>query len=114
MRNEVKVANVFNKYFVNVVLSMGITNNHIFLSIKNTSGDPLEKIIDKYKNHPSIIYINKHITKSELSFIFQPVTKNQISHLIKLLNDKKAVQSTDTPNKLIKEICEEQINQTID
>ena len=46
------------------------------------------------------------MTNSELSFTFQPVTKNQISNLIKHLNDKKAVQSTDIPTKLIKEFCD--------
>ena len=46
------------------------------------------------------------MANSELSFTFQPVTKNQISNLIKLLNDKKAVQSTDIPTKLIKEFCD--------
>ena len=76
-----------------MVPNMGITNNHIFL--RNTiSDDPLDKIIEKYKTHPSITYINKHMKNSELSFTFQPVTKNQISNLIKHLNDKKAVQST--------------------
>ena len=85
-----------------MVPSMGITNNHIFLSNTNTSDDPLDKIIDKYKNHPSITCINKHMTNFELSFTFQPVTKNQISNLIKHLNDKKIVQSTDIPTKLIK------------
>ena len=89
-----------------MVPSMGITNNHIFLSNTNTSDDPLEKIIDKYKNHPSITCIDKHMKNSELSFIFQPVTKNQISNLIKLLNDNKAVQSTDIPSKLMKEFCD--------
>ena len=75
-----------------MVPSMGTTNNHIFLSNKNTSDDPLDKIIDKYKNHPSITCINKHMANSELSFTFQPVTKNQIGNLIKHLNDKKAEQ----------------------
>ena len=89
-----------------MVPSMSITNNHIFLSNANTSDDPLDKIIDKYKNHPSITCINKHMTNSELSFTFQHVTKNQISNLIKHLNDKKAVQSTDIPTKLIKEFCD--------
>ena len=76
-----------------MVPSMGITNNNNFLSTTDTSdtNDPLEKIIDKYKNHPSITCINKHMANSELSFTFQPVTKNQISNLIKLLNDKKAI-----------------------
>ena len=108
IRNEVKVANVFNKYFVNMVPSMGITNNNKFLSTTDTSdtNDPLEKIIDKYKNHPSITCINRHMTNSELSFTFQPVTNNQISNLMKLLNDKKAVQSTDIPTKLIKKFCD--------
>ena len=58
---------------------MSITNSHIFLSNTNTSVDPLDKIIDKYKNHPSITCINKHMANSELSFPFQPVTKNQIN-----------------------------------
>ena len=89
-----------------MVLSMGITNTHIFLSNTNTSDDPLDKIIDKYKNHPSITCINKHMTNFELSFTFQPVTKNQISNLIKHLNGKKAVQSTNIPTKLMKEFCD--------
>ena len=106
IRNEVKVANVFNKYFVNMVPSMGITNNHIFLSNTNTSDDPLDKIIDKYKNNFSITCINKHMTDSELASTSQHVTKNQISNLIKHLNGKKAVQSTDIPTKSIKEFCD--------
>ena len=89
-----------------MVPGMSITNNHIFLSNTNTSDDSLDKIIDKYKNHPDITCINKHITNSELSFTFQPVTKYQTSNLIKHLNDKKAVQSTDVRTKLIKEFCD--------
>ena len=66
-RNEVKVANVFNKYFVNIVPSMGITNNPIFFSNTNTSDDPLD--------YPSITCVNKHMTNSDLSFTFRPATK---------------------------------------
>ena len=44
-----------------MVRGMGITNNHLFLNNTNTSDDPLEKIIDRYKNHSSITCINKHI-----------------------------------------------------
>ena len=54
---------------------MGITNNQIFLSNTNTSDDPLDKIIDKYNNNPSITCINNHMANYELSFAFQPVTK---------------------------------------
>ena len=37
IRNEVEVANVFNRYFVNMVPNNGITNNHNFLSSTDTS-----------------------------------------------------------------------------
>ena len=33
---------------------MGITNNHKLLSDLDTTNDPIEKIINKYQNHPSI------------------------------------------------------------
>ena len=46
IRNEVKGANIFNKYSVNMVPDMGITNNHNFLSNTDTSDDPLEEIIE--------------------------------------------------------------------
>ena len=84
---------------------MGITNNHNLLSDLCTTNDPIEKIINKYQNQPSITSINKHMTHSEPTFSFQPVTKEQITNLIKLLINKKAIQSTDIPTKLIKEYC---------
>ena len=72
-----------------MVPSIGITNNNNFLSSTDTSdtNDLLEKIVDKYKNYPSITCINKHMANSEISFTFQSVTENQISNLIKLLNN---------------------------
>lgn len=82
-------ANVFNNVFVDMVPNMNLINNHNFLNNTATSNDPLEKIIDKYKNQPSITFINSTHDKSELTFTFQPFTKNQTSKLIKLLNDKK-------------------------
>ena len=84
-----------------MVPSMGITNNHNFLSNRGTSDDPLEKIIDKYKNQPSITCINKHMTISELPFTFQLVTKNQISTLIQPLNDKKVFNHCITEGNFI-------------
>ena len=98
--------NVFNKHFVNIVPNiMGITKNHNLLSDIDTTNDPIEKIINKYQSHSCITSINKHITHSELTFSFQPVTKEQITNLIRLLNNTKAIQSTDIPTKLIKEYC---------
>ena len=52
IRSEVKVADVFNKYFVDMVPSMCITNNYNFLSNTDTSDYPLQKILEKYKTIP--------------------------------------------------------------
>ena len=41
-----------------------------------------------------------------LLFTFKPVKKNQINNLVKSSNDEKAIQSADTPTKLIKELCD--------
>ena len=70
--------------FVNMVANMGISNNRNFLSNTDTLDDPLEKIIDKYKNRPSITCINIHIANSG---------KNMILHVnlprkIRLVNNK--------------------------
>ena len=50
------------------------------------SDGPLERIVDKYTNHPSITCANKRMTNFELTFTFQPVTKKSISKLLKILN----------------------------
>ena len=68
---------------------MGITNNHNLLSDFDTTNDPIEKIITKYQNHPSITSINKDMTHPEPTFSFQTVTKEQMTNLIRLLNNKK-------------------------
>lgn len=83
---EAEIANVFNKFFVSVVHSVVITINGNFLSNTGTSDHPVEMIICKYKNHRSKTYINIHMTTFELTFTFQPVTKNRTSN--KLLNHK--------------------------
>ena len=74
---------------------MGITNNHNLLSDLDTTNDPIEKIINKYQNHPSITSINKDMTHPEPTFSFQAVTKEQMTNLIRLLNNKKTIQPTD-------------------
>ena len=65
--------------FSNIVPNiMGITNNHNLLSDLDTTNDPIEKIRNEYQNHLSITSINKHMAHSELTFSFQPVTKDKL------------------------------------
>ena len=58
--SEIKLAKIFNKYFVDTVPKLGI--KHI-VSIRNNDLETgnLSTIIKKHKNHSSIIAIEKHM-----------------------------------------------------
>ena len=49
---------------------MSLTNTHNISSNTDSSDDPLENIIDKYKNHPGITSLNQHMINSQLTFTF--------------------------------------------
>ena len=102
-KDEEKVANIFNNFFVNIVPNLGIKTQHEFLNTTDNSQDPIENAICKYENHPSIILIKKHMQGANSSFVFETVTKEKIEKLITNLNIRKAVQSNDIPTKLVQE-----------
>ena len=103
IKDEEKVANIFNNFFVNIVPNLGIKTHHEFLNTTDNSQDPIENAYCKYENHPSIILIKKHMQGANSSFVFETFSKEKIEKLITNLNTKKAVQSNDIPTKLVKE-----------
>ena len=50
--------------------------------------DPLENIIDRFKNHPSIIAINEKIIAD--SFDFRPFTEDEVPTKIFKMNEKES------------------------
>ena len=58
--SEIEQAKIFNKYFVDIVPKLGIKP---IVSIRNNDLETgnLSTIIKKYKNHPSIIAIEKYM-----------------------------------------------------
>ena len=87
VRDEKKVANIFNDFFVNIVPNLGINTEHGFLNITNISHNSIENAIYKYKNH---IAIKKHMKgNSSFSYQLQTVTKENTAKLITKLNNKK-------------------------
>ena len=105
IRNEYKIANIFNTSFVNIVPSLGIEIDQQYLSNVSNISDPVEKVIKKYQKHPSISVINKMVSsaENEASFSFTCVTADDISKEIKRLDIKKATQESDIPTKVIKQ-----------
>ena len=96
------IAETFNKFFANIVPSLGLQCKDELLASVEYIQDPLEKIIEKFKQHPSIIAIMKHRPKKS-NFSFSRVAKRSIESLIKTLDSSKTIQKDNIPTKIIKE-----------
>ena len=92
--SEIELAKIFNKHFVDIVPKLGIKP---IVSIRNNDLETgnLSTIIKKYKNHPSIIAIEKYMKSlGKKSFNFSKATNDTLLRNIQKLNTKKSV-STD-------------------
>ena len=67
-KDEEEVANIFNDFFVNIVPNLRKIIQHEFLNTTDSSQDPIENVICKYQNHPTIILIKKHMEGEKSSF----------------------------------------------
>ena len=96
-----EIFDIFNKFFVNVVLNLNISkftdsdNLH-----EHVTGDLVQSVLCKYRNHLSIIKIKENSESSE-KFIFRLVSENEIRNLLRKLNARKSSQKSDIPIKLI-------------
>ena len=76
------------------------------MSILNTSRDILHSIIDRYKNHPSILKIKSEVSSkscSDSDFSRNIlVTSDEVEKMLKSLNSKKAAGTDRLPIKLVK------------
>ena len=91
-------------FFVYIEPNLDTKTQHEFFNTTDNSQDPIQNVICKYENHPSIILIKKHVELANSSFIFETVTKEKIEKLVTNLNIRKAVQSNDISTKLVKEL----------
>ena len=64
--------------------------------------DPLLKAVVRYRNHPSIVAIEKFYN-SKSHFSFKNIQKEEILKELNNLNINQATQNTDIPTKIIKE-----------
>ena len=100
--SEIELAKIFNKYFVDIVPKLGIKP---VVSSRNNdlkTGN-LSAIIKKYKNHSSIIAIEKCMKGlGEKSFNFSKATNDIVLRNMQMLNTRKTSQLNDVPTKYIK------------
>ena len=109
IKNEYQIASIFNTFFIEIVPNLGTKIDKRYLCDASNISDPIEKAIQKYKNHPSISIIKKMVSTVDKNnkFSFAPVTADDISQQItnayhKRLDNNKTTQEIDIPTKLVK------------
>ena len=84
MSENRKVAETFNNFFANAVKSFNINiPSHNITEGTASSGDPIDAIILKYSNHPSIKNITSNV--ENCNFSFNPINLNDMKAELKAL-----------------------------
>ena len=96
-----KVADTFNKFFVNIGNILKIDKDKRFLIEINEVFDPVLKAIKKYSAHPSILRIKEKMNNNVFSF--RNVTYAKIVNEINSLDTSKSTQLEDIHFKIIKD-----------
>ena len=99
--SDIEVAEKLNSFFGNVVKELNINIKEDLLCNVSNINDPVERAIQKYKNHPSIQMIKEKFGYNK-TFSFDFVSSDTIFKEIVSLDTNKATHSNDIPTKLIK------------
>ena len=67
LSNDKVVADEINSFFKNATKNLGITENTYIADNSNDFTDPVNKAIDKFKNHPSILLIQSEVANDSTS-----------------------------------------------
>ena len=106
--NDKTLAKTFNEHYINTVeRSSGLKPEKMeFENSLDTSRNILHSVIDRYKNHPSILKIKSEVSSkscSDSDFSRNIlVTSDEVEKILKSLNPKKAAGTDRLPIKLIK------------
>ena len=91
-----------NDFFGKAVVSLKLDIPSMYITDESiTIDNPIEKIISRYSNHPSIKLINENVLKG--SFTFTAVNLVDIEKEVKALDNNKSTMSGSIPPKILKE-----------
>ena len=82
--DETTIADTMNKYFVNITKKLKLKQSET--EINELS---LSEILDKYKDHQSIVKIRSQMNGEKNLFSFKPVTSEEVLKTIYILKNNK-------------------------
>ena len=77
LSNGKVVADEINSFFKNATKNLGITENTYIVNNNNDIADPFNKVIDKFKNHPSILLTQRKVA-NDSTFSFNEASLSDI------------------------------------
>ena len=102
IQEDIEVAKVLSNFFSNVVNDLDVNIPSEYLEKDSiVLDDPIDEIINKYANHPSIKLITENIVKGDFSF--NTVTPYDVDKVVTSLDSKKASTSNSIPTRVLKE-----------
>ena len=100
--DETKVAETLNSYFENA--AKNLTENS-FLINQTDKEDAVERAIEKFEIHPSILTIKEKLSVNS-AFSFKPVDVQCLEKELEQLNPRKADTADNIPSKPLKDTSE--------
>ena len=101
--DELEIANNFNHFFTNITKTLSLS--HWPETFSAPLNDPIEKAIEKFKDHPSITMINTFFKNTE-QLDFHCVNAQEIKEILLSLDKSKSVGG-DIPISFFKSLSEE-------
>ena len=96
------ICNELNYLFENAANSLGCNENSLIVNKTDDISDPVDKAIQKFEYHPSILMINKSITENHQTFSFEPANFSDVSNKINELDPKKSNGVNNIPSTILK------------
>ena len=94
-------AEILNIFFSNLIENLAIDRG-LYVNNAAKIDDPIDNIIETFKNHPSIFSMNQKGYTLK-SFSFKIVSEDDVYEVINNLDSTKAYQSNNIPHKILKE-----------
>ena len=95
--DETTIADTMNKYFVNITKKLKLKQTETEIN-----GRSLSDILDKYKDHQSIVKLRSQMNDKKNLFSFKPVTSEEVLKTIYSLKNSKGSLNYTIPVKILK------------
>ena len=89
LSTDKEIVEAFNTYYSTAVKSLNLQYDSEHLHDVSNETDPIERAIKKFKNHPSIVNINRNIPKTT-NFEFSQIDIDSIKKIIDNLDSSKS------------------------